>query len=277
MRSMTAYGSARKKGKRGIWSVEIHSVNRKNLDIAVYLPRDLFALDIEIRKFLSAAINRGQVTAKITLAEESSQQKIASLKEVYQEWSKVAKALGYDPHEAFDFRFLLERMKESDERAPSLGKELLTTLKEALAKFLTMREAEGDALKVELKKRVQLIRKNLKSVEQIVPTLVPAYRERLQTSLKEMIDDVRLSREIALFAEKVDIAEEVVRLKSHLDQFDKMMEGDNIGKALDFLAQEMGREVSTLLAKSGDAKITQVALLMKGDVEKIREQVQNIE
>jgi uncharacterized protein (TIGR00255 family) len=245
--------------------------------MGVYLPRDLFALDIEIRKFLSAKIVRGQVTAKIALTEESAKQKIASLKEVYQEWSTVAKALGYDPKEALDFRFLLERMKESDIRTEKLDKDLLATLKEALAKFLKMREAEGDALKLELKKRVQLIRKNLKSVEHIVPTLVPAYRERLKSSLKEIVEDLRLSREIALFAEKVDIAEEVVRLKSHLDQFETMFDDDNVGKALDFLAQEMGREVSTLLAKSGDAGITKFALLMKGDVEKIREQVQNIE
>jgi len=277
---MTAYGSARLAAKGSKWRAEVHSVNRKLLDISVHLPRELLSLDLDVRKSVGASVHRGQVTVRIHYESEELQGPLLMLKSLKAKWQGLAKKLGFDPAQV-DFRFLADRLEEGAE-APvdkALKGELEKVLGQALEGFVAMREKEGAALAKDLQARLKTIRAELKKIEGKTPTLTKRYEERLKEKLGEPMDE-RLLKEVVIYADRVDTSEEITRLHSHLDQFSGLLQGKKeavIGRTLDFLTQEMGREINTLGAKAADVEITRSVILVKSEIEKIREQVQNIE
>jgi len=282
-RSMTAYGRAQHHSKLGRWTVDIHSVNRKGLDMNVGLPPTLMFLDGDVRKWISSIAERGQVTVRIGFECLEMEASLEVLKEQQKKWQKIAKALGY-PASSVGLKFLIERLdpQEIPLEEKALKADLQKAWEAAEKQWTLMKEKEGKALVEDIQKRINHIKKELQKILKWQPMLLERYRKKLQDRMKEIniaIDEERLLREAALLADKAEISEEATRLLSHLEQVHTYLNSKekSVGRTLDFLAQEMGREIGTLMAKAGDADISRAAIVIKSEVEKIREQVQNIE
>lgn len=291
---MTGYGRATSQEMQGLqWSVEIHGVNRKMLDFNIYLPKEMLHFDIPVRQRLSEVVERGQISVRIVLRQsaiswQSSEVYFASLKALKNRWLLLASDLGYPP-EAVDLPFLLTRIDQMaiDEMPldqERLGNQLMATLDQAIAAFLEMKQTEGDRLGQDLKSRLELIEEIVDKIEKEGKGAPTKFYQKLKERILELskavdVDEERIMRELAIYAEKADITEEITRLHSHLKQalalFDEKVKG--VGRTLEFLTQEMQREISTIGAKSGSLEITNLALAAKAELEKIREQVQNIE
>lgn len=293
MKSMTAYGRASRMTSFGSWVVEIHSVNRKMLDLHIYLPRELLSLDIPIRKYLAESIHRGQVTVRITPQREDKTSAAATscilepLKTLKSSWDSAAKELGYDPDRVVTLEFLVSQLNHSTipivADPSNIEKELLQILDEALKGFHEMRTREGSILERDIVERCRMIKDSLRTMKTCSEDSVAVYKDKLTEKLKEAaVDglDERLAKEVVLFADRIDITEELTRLKSHLEQFDDTLKTSSpkgIGRTLDFLVQEMGREINTIASKSNDMEISKEFVITKSELEKIREQIQNIE
>ncbi len=276
---MTAFGRAQKASKSGRWTVDIHSVNRKGLDISINMPSHLLFFDSDLRKLVQAVAERGQIGVRVDFEYTEIEQSIRTLKTLKQKWVKVAKSLQFPP-ESVDLKFLLERFDPTE--VPLEKEELFLTFKAALKAWQAMKEQEGNVLSSDIKQRLHHIEKELQKIEKREPEVKDQYCQRLKNRMKELQLDVaeeRLLREAALLAEKSDITEELTRLSSHLKQMDHYLKSKekSVGRTLDFLAQELGREINTVMAKAGNAEISKVGIVIKSEIEKIREQVQNIE
>ncbi len=294
IKSMTAYGRVSHPQSLGRWVVEIHSVNKKTLDFTVLLPKDFLQFDVEIRKWLSQHLKRGQVTVKVHLAcdgisDELLRLHMKHLKAYKSCLERAAEDLGYSSSEV-RFPFLIEQFQNLPqgpvlhEQEGVVREELLFALNGAFTVFLKMREKEGYALSMELAKHLQVLLQYLEEIEQRSGTSVNKYQKKIMDRLSEYKlstkeDQERVLREVVLYAEKIDVTEEIARLKSHIAQFTSLLtsEESSVGRTMDFLVQEMGREINTLAAKSDDIEITKAALKIKSEIEKIREQAQNIE
>lgn len=293
-RSMTAYGKAYIPMAEGQFLIEIHSVNRKSLDIMINLPKELLMLDMELRKLLAKEVKRGFITVRVNREDSrflvnAPLPDYDAMKALKEEWSRCAEKLGYSPKEAIPFSMLLDAgLSSSGVSDLKLDEPLQKKLKEgfqkALADFIAMREKEGSSLLADITPRLDEIEKIICSIEERVNTAPEKFKEKLTKKLEELNllsgeGEERLMRELVLFAEKVDVTEELTRLKSHVDQFRELLASKKrrVGRELDFLIQEMNREVNTTAAKSQDLEITQAALEIKTEQEKIREQIQNIE
>ncbi len=292
VKSMTAFGRGSKDSSVGRIVVELHSVNRKALEMQVHLPRDCLQFDTQLRKWLAPYVQRGQLTLRITLQRDESatamREASQKLKKLQEFWRPIAAELGLDPAREVNLRFLLERMgtyagsEIQDE--PQLVECLKAAFEIALRDWQSMREIEGKALAEDIKKRLKQLSSFLKEVENLEPRALEEYRKKLTARLEEICQDLALNeervlREVVLLAEKVDITEEIVRLRSHFDQLETLLKSQEkgIGRNMEFLLQEMLREMNTLGTKSADLAISQLAVSMKAELEKIREQVQNIE
>ncbi len=283
---MTAYSRATSSEVEGItWSVEIHTINRKALDINIYLPRELLFFDVELRKLIAQSLQRGQVTVRVNLEKgKEAGAAVPLLKKLKSGWEKTAKELGLGKEE-ITLTFLLAQMEKvsSDLFGTKIQTELKKTVSVALTGLVKMKETEGKALAADMLKRVKTLQSNVSAMEKMSSKAPEHYREkllaRLEVLLKEPLEDERVLREVALFAEKADITEEITRLKSHLVQFADLLKskGESVGRTLDFLIQEILREINTVSSKSPDLALTQLAVSSKAELEKIREQVQNIE
>lgn len=293
-RSMTAYGRAHVSTEAGSFLIEIHSVNRKSLDITVNLPKELLMFDMDFRKELSHEVKRGFITVRVTREEAHptpgmSLPDMEVMKSLHEQYKTCAKELGYDPEEAIPFPVLLNYGLTSggatelvaDEK---LQVELMEGFKKALSKFIDMREREGATLLADVGPRLDEIEGELDKIAERVKAAPEMFREKLEKRLEELDllrdeDEERMMRELILLAEKVDVTEEMTRLRSHVQQFRDLMDSKKrrVGRELDFLIQEMNREVNTIAAKSQDIEITQAILEVKTEQEKIREQIQNIE
>jgi len=288
MKSMTAYGRASLDTALGRWTVEISSVNRKTADIQISIPRHLLRLEFHLRKWLSAFVQRGQLTVRANLQKPVNMvldADLSRLKKAKKTWDELARELGYDPKAAIDFKFLIEQILEVDEEQESL---LETTLKEvamhAVEEWQAMRIKEGTVLKEDLVKHLNAIQENLEKVRGLYPRATEEHRAKLKARIEEVSRDVasneeRIMREVVILAEKWDVSEEITRIHSHLEQLKTIFSEtkSGIGRTIDFLIQELHREINTLGAKSSDLEMIRLALDMKGELEKIREQVQNIE
>lgn len=281
--SMTAYGRALHQSKLGRWTVDIQSVNRKGLDLNIQLPSTLLFLDPVIRKWVGESADRGQITVRVSFEFLQVDESIRLLKTLKQKWEAVAKGLGFDK-KAVDLQFLLERVDPAQmplEEKP-LADDLEKAWKVAVKNWTSMKEKEGKTLVADIEKRIATVEKELQKVQKMQPLLQEKYRKKIQDRMKELkvgIEEERLLREAALLAEKADTTEEITRLYSHLEQMRQYIgsKEKSVGRTLDFLAQEMGREIGTLMAKAGETAIAKIAVGMKSEIEKIREQVQNIE
>lgn len=290
IKSMTAYARKTLSDSFGRLTIEIHSVNRKILDLSLHLPKEYLRFDMEIRKWLSKVLERGQITFRLTLQNEDIAQTVLpdQLKMLKEEWETICKHLGYDPQKMIDLRFLVEQLSVAT--APELKDEtdvqsvLKKGVEETLHTLMQMKETEGKALALDMQKRLALIEKNCAEIERKKEQPLAHYRKKMFDKFKELghqhaeIEE-RITREVILLAEKMDVTEELVRLSTHISQFRSHLQSaeKSVGRTLEFLTQEMHREINTLGAKSADTEIAFHVVNIKSELDKIKEQVQNIE
>lgn len=292
MKSMTGYGKAMVAGDDFSVSVDLKTVNNRFLDIHLRVGSELASLEPSIKKRITSRLSRGRVDVTVSvervaqIAYEINRPLIAgyvsALKQLQQDFdiggeldiNVIARIPGA----------LQPARNSSDDRITGA---LERALDQALDELEKMREQEGDALKRELRERVQKIETLVPIIESSAAGLADAYRLRLQKRIGELlnrggqvieIDPVRLAQEVAYLADRSDVSEEMVRLRSHLSQFQEALDAPGeAGKMLDFLLQELNREANTTLSKSTDLAIKEAGLAIKAEVEKLREQVQNVE
>lgn len=287
--SMTGFGRAEMEATFGRVTVEIQSVNRKYLEVYLSLPKEFSPFEHVLRKWVSEMLTRGQVSLKIYLtpkldALESVLPSPDLLKGLKQSWENIAKKMGEDPKK-IDLPFIMQYLPPQQKEAV-LGDEAFSELKlcvkEAMDSFLSMKKAEGKALAEDFKGRIKELERLLAQIQEFAPDACKKYKQKLMEKMEEVLKvspefQERLTREIALFAEKVDITEEIIRFKSHVEQFQALLKGGAVGRKMDFIIQEMGREINTIGSKSLESKISHAVVSIKSELEKIREQVQNIE
>ena len=292
IRSMTGFGKAEKNCDTPHCriSVEVVSVNRKQLDLRLNLPRELAAMEPELRSKVAKKIGRGSVSVKINCdfhgGETTASVNIPLLRSLVEAAAKVRDE--FEPDGAIDVAGLmripgvideLDIDSCSDELSAAVG----VALDEALDALQAMRRREGEALRLDLRQRLDFIRGQVAGVRQLTPQTVEHYRQRLDERVAELtrgmaIEPQRLAQEVALFADRVDVTEELTRLDTHLTAFGGLLDGDAaVGRRMDFLIQEINREVNTIGSKSQSAEVAQIVIALKAEIERIREQIQNIE
>ena len=291
VKSMTGYGRCVETVGGREFTVELRSVNNRYLDCTVKLPRALsFAEDI-VKQAVKNAISRGKVDvfismrseggsdAKVTLNAPLVEGYLSAMKEMAQRYG-VTDDISVSTIARMQDVFTVEREEVDEEQ---LLKDLMTVVEGAIAGYDAMRAAEGAALEKDLRSRGETILELVSQVEAGSAETVAAYRTRLENKLREVlastsIDESRILTEAAIFADKVAVDEETVRLRSHLDQMNRMLSsGGAIGRKLDFLLQEMNRESNTIGSKCSDVRLARIVVDIKAELEKIREQTQNIE
>lgn len=290
---MTGFGRGEATGGEGrLVRVEIASVNRKQSDIAVLLPRDLLELEVAVRKRIAPRVSRGRVTVKVEVddgADGGQSLRVDwELARAYREaLGALAKAEGVAAPAITAGDYLAAEgvftLQGGRLEAGSLWAAVEEAATLALDGWDAMRQAEGVALEEDLRARVGALQEHVEAVRRLAPDTVVAARQNLHRRLREAgldldIEDDRVLKEVALYAERCDVSEELTRLESHLQQLVRYLEcGEPVGRALDFLAQEMNREINTIGAKASNAAIALHVVEGKAEVEKIREQVQNVE
>lgn len=285
--SMTGFGRAVIDAPFGRLTVEIQSVNRKYLEVFVSLPKEFSRFEQQVRKWVGDAVSRGQVAVRVFLIPnvsviEGLLPDPTILKGLKKGWEKIAKELGTDPKE-ITLAFMMEHLPVQPKQAEAEeDTHLKACIEEALEGLLKMKKAEGKALEKDLSSRLKSLEAMIGKIEDFAPDATQKMRQKLSERMAEVFkpgieSEERLVREVALFAERADIAEEITRFKSHVLQFREALKGSLVGRKMDFLIQEMGREVNTIGSKSMEAKISHLVVEMKSELEKIREQVQNLE
>lgn len=291
VKSMTGFGrgSIEEEGKSFI--IEIKSVNHRYLDINIKMPRNLISLEDRIRKCISSTLDRGKVDVFITQNILASNDVVANfnqalansyyscLQEIKNKY-EVRDDISVSLIARFPDVITLSQQEVNMEKT---WNNLNISIKEALNQLVSMREREGQKLTEDIIARCTYIKSLVNDVSGRAPIIVQEYKEKLNKRLKELlgevsIDESRLAAELAVFADKSNIDEEIVRLNSHLNQMKETMElGEPIGRKLDFIVQEMNREANTIASKANDLELVNIAINMKNEIEKIREQIQNIE
>ena len=295
VKSMTGYGRAEMISSRFRITAELKSVNHRYLDLSIKMPRRLYFLEGEIRNYLKEFIKRGKVDIYIT----------------YEDAFALNTSLKYHADLAAQYLTYLRRMSEdfgleNDIRTSTLarfpdvftmdeqtlGEEEVWTaiqpvLGEAAQKFVDSRSREGEHLRSDLLSKLALLTEKVSAIQERSPQVAGEYRERLEAKVREILADTsieesRIAAEVVIYSDKICNDEETVRLISHIDGMRRMLEDhsihkEGIGRNLDFIAQEMNREANTILSKSNDMLVSNLAIELKTEIEKIREQVQNIE
>ena len=291
IKSMTGYGRAVETVNGREFTVELRSVNNRYLDCNVKLPRMLSFAEDAVKQAVKASISRGKVDVFISVKSDSAEDVTVSLnKAVLEGYLKAMHQMVADFGVQDDISvstvsrlpevFTVEKPEVDEEQ---LLADLLSVVKVALAGYDAMRCTEGAALDADLRSRGNTILELVAQVEQGNAQTVVDYRTRLEAKLKEVlantsIDESRILTEAAIFADKVAVDEETVRLRSHLDQMNTMLTGGGaVGRKLDFLLQEMNREANTIGSKCTDVRLARIVVDIKAELEKIREQTQNIE
>lgn len=293
LRSMTGFGRAEVSGQTMTVSAEARSVNHRHLDIAVRLPRALAAFEVDVRRLIQARLERGRVEVSVQQvpAPGAQTQRVSVDAALAAEYVARARELGRAVDAAGDvtLAWVLERpgvVRLEEAEAPSQEAAwplLADALGRALDELVGRRTAEGLALAAEL----HILRSDLRALVDVIAARAPAavarYQERLRERIKALldgtaVDEGRILTEVAVWAEKTDVQEELTRLRAHLEQLRLVLDqGGAVGRALDFLIQELNREVNTIASKADDLELSQAALAAKGVIEKLREQVQNLE
>jgi uncharacterized protein (TIGR00255 family) len=287
--SMTGFGRALSDAPFGRITVEIQSVNRKYLEVFVSMPKEFGRFEPEVRKWVGDAISRGQVSVRIFLnpnagALEALLPDVEILRGLKKSWERIAREVGTDS-KAIDLPFLMQYLPAQQKQDLARDEDLpvlQACISEALAALVKMKKVEGNALAEDLRSRLEALARMLDEVEKHTPDATKKMRHKLLEKMEEVFKpgheaEERLVREVALFAERVDVSEEITRFRSHVVQFKDVLKGATVGRKMDFLIQELGREVNTIGSKSMEAKISHLVVDMKSELEKMREQVQNIE
>ncbi len=288
--SMTGFGRAEVETGELSVNVEIAGVNGRYLDIVIKLPQEAATLETALRRLIKDRVHRGRVSANVTMQRTGAAAKVTLDDDAAQQYVAISTALadrlGLPNDLTLTSVLGCPGVVRNQEQSPP-DKEECTAIEKAvvaaLDEFQSMRRVEGEALELELYRRIETVQSTVAEVEERLPELNRQYSERLRQRMAGLAADVslkeeRIAMEVAVMAEKADVTEEVVRLKSHLDQFVDLVRGDGaVGRKLEFLIQEMNREVNTIGAKNRDGTVTGHVLEIKAELEKIREQVQNIE
>ena len=291
LKSMTGYGRVKEENDLREITVELRSVNHRYLDLNIKVPRIYGYLEDVVSKRAQAAIARGKVDIFVAVrAKEGADIKVTPNMAVIQGYvdaiKKVSETYGVsDEVSALSLLRLPDAMEQNKEEADAdqLKAEVSAVLDRALEEYNAMREKEGARLVEDVIYRAGLISKAVDFVEQRSPDCVEEYRTRIAARMTEILDgselaQQRILQEAALYADKVNVTEEIVRLRSHLAQLDTMLKSPTaIGRKLDFLVQEMNRETNTIGSKANDFQIAKTVVDMKAEIEKIREQIQNLE
>ena len=291
IKSMTGFGRCEVQKDSRKFTVEMKSVNHRYLDVNIRMPKKLNFFETAIRNLLKSYANRGKVDIFIT----------------YEDLSQAQVAVKYNAALAGEYLKYLKQMEEefgleNDIRVSTLSRypevftmeeqsedeeELWNGLKEALegafTQFVQTRETEGENLKRDILAKLDNLSELTGYIEERSPQIITEYRAKLEEKMKELLADTqieesRIAAEVILFADKICTDEEIVRLKSHISHMRNTLdEKDEIGRKLDFIAQEMNREANTILSKANDIEVSDYAISLKTEIEKIREQIQNIE
>jgi len=291
LKSMTGFGRNEGETSLGRVFVESRSVNHRYCDINIRLPRRLLPFEARIKELIRSQVARGRIDVSMKLdtgGEEKVQlnvdfhlaeqyyRALQSLRETLQIKDKITLGL------LAGAKDLITAKEESVDLEP-YWEEIVPILKQSLRDMDEMKRSEGEGLAQDLRQRLERIAQELEGIKQQYPSRLDAYRNRLQERLRSLlggieIDSSRFQQEIAFLAERTDITEEIVRTESHFSQFFSLLQADEpVGRKMDFLLQEINREVNTVSAKANDAEISQRVVEIKAELEKIREQVQNIE
>jgi uncharacterized protein (TIGR00255 family) len=292
MKSMTGYGRGEASRNGAKLTVEISTVNRKQAELSLYLPRELDALESRARDEINSRISRGRIVARVGLSAAQGNGSRVKLdadlaKQYAREYRKLAKGLKLRDDLGIDTILRAPGvLQQSDEAldADALWPALRKAVRDALGDLLAMRTREGAHLKKDLQQRIGTMQKAVKKISKQAPSTVKRHRELLNERLAAAGlelgngDDERLLKEVAMFADRIDITEELTRLESHFGQFTDCAKAKGpVGRTLDFLSQEMNREINTIGSKANDAAISRLVVTLKSELEKFREQVQNVE
>lgn len=291
VRSMTGYGKGNAENADARVTIEMKSVNHRYLDLNIKLPKKLNFLESQIRNKISESIFRGKVDVYITLNEHSDacykvsiNDAIAS--EYYDSISQMTKKLGVENDiKASNLVRLPDviELEETEGDEDSLKELVFSALSDGINQFIESRIAEGQRLQSDLISKMDEMVSLVDELEKRSPIIIEEYKNRLTTKIHELLEDTkidenRIAQEVTIYADKVCIDEEMVRLKSHVAETRSVFELDKeVGRKLDFLAQELNREANTILSKSTDVQIADIGITLKTLIEKVREQIQNIE
>ena len=291
VKSMTGYGRAVETVNGREFTVEIRSVNNRYLDCTVKLPRSFSFAEEAVKAAVKAAVSRGKVDVYISVRSETEadvqvtlnkpvvEGYLAAMRQMVSDYG-VTDDISVSTLSRMSDVFVVDKPKADEDQ---LKADLLSVVEKALLAYDAMRVTEGLALENDLRSRANTILELVAQVEELNPKTVSDYRKRLEEKMREVlenksIDESRILTEAAIFADKVAVDEETVRLRSHLEQMDAMLAGSGgIGRKLDFLLQEMNREANTTGSKCSDVKVARIVVDIKAELEKIREQTQNIE
>lgn len=291
--SMTGYGDAHLHSEGVSVSVEVRSVNNRYFKLAVRGNELFSGLESQIEGVTRKFINRGTITINLRIKQDVTADKYridtavleSYMQQIHQLGSKVG--ISETPHidSVLQLPGVVQENTDTDDEQFNAWPVIEKTLRAALEKFDAMRRAEGDNTTKDLRENLAAIASHLESIEAKSPLVVDGYRDRMTERVNKVleeydvtVDPATLLREVAIFTDRVNISEEIVRLKSHLGQFEKFLtQEESAGRKLDFLTQEIFRETNTIGSKANDAEIARGVVEMKTAIEKIREQIQNIE
>ena len=289
--SMTGYGRGYAEEDGRSFQVELKSINNRYLDLNIKLPRQLISLEDSIRKYISSKISRGKIDVFITQDKFKQEDIVINVDEqlaeaYYTAFESLKKKFNLKDEVSLmllsKFQDIITIEKKEEDLDATLNT-LLKAVDEAIKNLTGMRQVEGKRLESDILLRCDLISNYVEEIESRADSVVDEYREKIKQRVTEYLaevelDEARLLNEVAFFADKSNITEEIVRLKSHLAQMKStIILNEPVGKKLDFLVQEMNRETNTIGSKANDLSITNMVVNIKSEIEKIREQIQNIE
>ncbi|MBX2821232.1 MAG: YicC family protein [Rhodothermaceae bacterium] len=290
--SMIGFGRGQAQSANASVSIELRSVNSRYCEVSARLPRQLAEYETRIQNLIKQSITRGRINIQLQL-ESSVEEGLAvtlnqsAVRGYVQLLNTLKETSGIDEpitlSHLLSFPNVVSSIEESTETSEDLWNAIEAAMQKAIASLKNMRQQEGQALQKDLELRLDAIEKGLKDVEQRAPERVTESRNRLQERLLEIIEDDRIDRdrlelEITLLADRLDVTEECVRLRSHLQLFREALTDDQpVGRKLNFITQEINREINTIGSKANDTRMGHIVVDMKEELEKIREQIQNIE
>lgn len=291
VRSMTGFGRGEASGDVGRVTVEVKAVNHRFSEVVFRMPRQFSGLEDRVRKLVLGKVSRGRFEVYVAWEPSAEARAVKVDKDLalayYNALRQLAGEIGSNQELSLDTLARLPEvlsLQEGELTDDEIWALLEPALEQAMAGLIAMREREGALLAADLAERIDRIEAFRSAAAARAPVVVEEYRQRLTRRLEELlpptnpVDPQRLAQEVALFADRADITEEIQRLASHIDQFRQALRSDEaVGRKLDFLVQELGREINTIASKANDAALTAAVVAAKSELEKIREQVQNLE
>lgn len=292
IRSMTSFGrSNSEEGKKRVFTVEMKSVNSRYLDVNIRMPKSIISLEEEIRKMISNSLNRGKVDVFINIKNYNEGVGVPKLDiNLAQGYLQCLKEIEEKLNIKNDISVMqiarfpeVITMIEEEDKIDEIWEELKPLISSSLDMMINMREVEGEKLKEDILIKINQIEDLVSKVEEFADSIPKVFKQKLEERLKDLlgnveVDENRIATEVCILADKATVDEEIIRLNSHINQVRETLKlNEPIGRKLDFIVQEMNRETNTIGSKSSDIKMTNIVIDIKNILEKIREQVQNIE